>query len=102
MKALVIPVNGEVHVVERDNFDLTFLQQTVGGYIELVSLPDGADMYINEEGKLEAFAVLNTRATVLASAAGRLAAGDVIVGDAIVVGHDGDGNTISAPNWILP
>ncbi len=40
----------EVHPRDGRAFDLRELQAFVGGLIELIVLPNGRDMYINEEG----------------------------------------------------
>lgn len=57
------------------------LQNEVGGYIEVVMLSDKAAMIVNEEGLL-----LGLSPNVIASAA----AGTLIVGNALIVGVDGE------------
>ncbi|WP_367404010.1 DUF3846 domain-containing protein [Kocuria marina] len=73
---------------------LNALQTTVGGYVEVVTLTRlGADMYLNEEGKVMSLPV-NERATWLARALGaHLIPGDCIAGDVLILGgpdEDGD------------
>lgn len=70
----VTPANGT-------NFSLEELQAIVGGYIELVQLPQDMEMYCNEEGKLKGLPY-NSVATALTRKV--LAASDEIVGDVIV------------------
>ncbi|MGH9238791.1 MAG: DUF3846 domain-containing protein [Vicinamibacterales bacterium] len=69
----VVPANGHA-------FTLDEMQAFVGGYIEILRLPDGRALVINEEGKLRGLP-LNPEATVLA--APRIAP-DFIVGPALV------------------
>lgn len=93
---LVIPATGDVHL-RRVTPDLPSLQALVGGYLEEVRLPFHGVLYCNEEGKFEGLPP-NRHATVLARHLNAgLAPGDVIAGDAIVVGtvssagaYDGD------------
>ena len=71
--------------------DLRFLQSKVGGYIEFVCcrhLPEGVDMFCDEEGKLKNKEV-NPLATKLFGNDG-----DVIVGDVVLVGRDDDCNSV--------
>ena len=63
-------------------FSLEELQAMVGGWIEVVYLPDGRLMVIDEEGKLKSYP-RNEQATRLA--AGRLQLGDYIAGTAVIV-----------------
>jgi len=67
------PANGRA-------FTLAEMQAFVEGYIEIVRLPDGRAIVINEEGKLRQMP-LNPEATILA--APRIAP-DFIVGPALV------------------
>ena len=64
------------------SFSLEELQAMVGGWIEVVYLPDGRLMVIDEEGKLKGYQ-RNEQATRLA--AGRLMFGDYIAGTAVIV-----------------
>ena len=52
MKALYKPVNGAWEMREIPN-TLKALQETVGGYIETVTLRDGSVVICDEEGKLK-------------------------------------------------
>jgi hypothetical protein len=60
------------------------MRGTVGGYIELVSLKL-ADMYVNEEGKLQD-CMANPRATQLAWVDGAISYEDYIAGDVVIFG----------------
>lgn len=82
--AQVVTPDGEVTQVSPSNgkkFTLEELQGYVGGYIELIRLPNGRDMYVNEEGKLTGLA-LNPTATAVSG----LWPHDVIIGPALVMG----------------
>lgn len=70
----------QVSEIEIEN-TLGALQNEVGGYIEVVMLSDKAAMIVNEEGLL-----LGLSPNVIASAA----AGTLIVGNALIVGVDGE------------
>ena len=60
---------------------LSAMQKAVGGYIEIVGLPDGRMIVIDEEGKYKDYQI-NEKATELTK--GLLHEFDVIVGDAIL------------------
>jgi len=64
--------------------DLQQLQEAVGGYIELLMLPEG-DLYINEEGKLYNLPQNPVAEKFFLSHGGMLFPGDFIVGDAIYI-----------------
>lgn len=49
MKGMRIMPNGERRIYQRWKFDLKFLQEIVGGNIELLSTFDGKDMVVNED-----------------------------------------------------
>ena len=79
MKAIL--VKGYLaHFAEIEN-TLEALQHAVGGYIETVPLPAGGVMIVDEEGRLK-----GKPDNAIAS----LAAGIGIVGDALIVGVDGE------------
>jgi hypothetical protein len=63
-------------------FSVDELQHLVGGWIEMVKLPDGRLMCVNEDGKVRNLAY-NQQATKLARP--RLRPGDYIVGAAVVM-----------------
>jgi len=96
MKVLVIPFNSIPVVVNesKKNLNHAWLHNSVGGYLESVTLLDSI-LLINEEGKLqnlpynkvasELFHTINTQ--------------DIIVGNAVLVGPvDEDGNFTSLSN----
>ncbi len=83
--ARVYAVDGtqrEVTPAHGVSFTLEELHALVGGYIEVVRLPSGDLMVINEEGKLHDL-LYNERATALAASV--LFAGDYIAGPAVVL-----------------
>lgn len=51
IKGLLVPVRGEIRRVVVKN-ELKALQETVGGYIETLTLAEGVVLICNEEGKL--------------------------------------------------
>ena len=78
--AQIIRADGSVEEVEMPKKDgLSFMQQVVGGYIEIVRIPDGRLMVLNEEGKLLRLP-LNTKATALYNNLNDVIVGDVLVG----------------------
>jgi hypothetical protein len=53
MRIIIYRTTGECDIMHLTEFpQLETLQKIVGGYIELVRLPDGTDIYANEEGLL--------------------------------------------------
>ena len=78
--AQIIRADGSVEEVEMPKKDgLSFMQQVVGGYIEIVRIPDGRLMVLNEEGKLLRLP-LNVKATALYNNLNDVIVGDVLVG----------------------
>lgn len=63
------------------HYTLKEMQAAVGGYIEILHLPQNYLMVVNEEGKLERLPI-NDRATELYDHPD-----DVVVGDVLVCGH---------------
>lgn len=51
IKGLLVPVRGEIRRVVIKN-ELEALQETVGGYIETLTLAEGVVLICNKEGKL--------------------------------------------------
>lgn len=100
----VIPEDGVVHfdlvnLEENGNIPLEALQKRVGGLVELIysgayvsqeMVDSRIDIFINEEGKLNALAY-NPRATALTRL---LLWGDYIVGPAVLCKSDNEGNSI--------
>ena len=78
-EATVRPTSGKY-------FSLEELQRYVGGYIEIVALPGGKSLIVNEEGKLQNLPP-NEQATILGRFAGT-ANDDIVVGDVLVCGDD--------------
>ena len=69
---------------------LTELQEAVGGYIEVITLPSHNQIWVNEEGRLQRLPV-NDAATALLWDAGMMF-GQTLVGDVVMVytGNDVD------------
>lgn len=65
------------------------------GYVEAVNLGRHGDaLHLDEDGKRKGLPV-NDRATVLGHAAG-MSPGDVVVGDALILGYDAEGEAATA------
>lgn len=79
--------NPEAKIVERFEHSLENLQTVVGGYIEAVSVNESITIWLNEEGKLQElppnFYLIGNGSPF-----------DIVVGDVIITGTDGEGNTI--------
>ena len=76
--AQIIKTTGEVEEVKPYKgkiFTLGQLQEIVGGYIEILHLPDNKLMVVNEEGRLKGLP-LNHKASILYN---NLIVGDVLV-----------------------
>jgi len=67
---------------------LKYMQQYVGGLIQIIDLSDGRQIIINDEGKLKELPY-NKEATEIANKDGALFSGDFIVGNAIVLSGKG-------------
>ena len=85
--AIIIKTNGEIEHTEPANgsvFSLKELQQSVGGYIQIVSITAGEHsgrlMVVDEEGKLKTDAQINIVASRIA--------GQPIVGQVIIIDKD--------------
>ncbi len=90
MKAILITLN-EQNIIEIEN-ELEALQGAVDGYIETVSLiPEKVDMIVNEEGLIKGME-LNPIASAIA--------GTYIVGNALIVGVDGEDFCDVPDEWI--
>ncbi len=78
MAAKIIKANGLIRDITPagDTFTLAELKEIVGGYIELVWLPHGMVLVVNEDGKMNGLPV-NVVATELYKA-------DVLVGDVLL------------------
>ena len=90
MKAILITLN-EQNIIEIEN-ELEALQGAVDGYIETISLiPEKVDMIVNEEGLIKGME-LNPIASAIA--------GTYIVGNALIVGVDGEDFCDVPDEWI--
>lgn len=90
MKAILITLD-EPKIIEIEN-ELEALQEAVDGYIETVTLiPDKVEMIVNEEGLIKGMKQ-NFVASVIA--------GTCIVGNALIVGVDGENFSDVPDEWI--
>lgn len=82
--AKIYKSNGEIVDIEPKNgkdFQLEELNKIVGGYIELVTLPNDEFMVVNEEGKIRELPV-NDNATEIYQR--KIGCWDYIVGDCLI------------------
>lgn len=85
-KPFVFQIDGQMTQHSPENgkhYTLEELQKLVGGYIQMITLPEDMVMVINEEGKMNRLP-LNTRATELAVLSGSIYPNDFIVGVALI------------------
>ena len=83
MASLIRPNGSEEKVSPKGKtFTLEELQHLVGGFIELIRLPNGMDAWINEDGKALKLPP-NGRATTLLQAAG-IHPNDFVAGNVVV------------------
>lgn len=95
--AILIRPGQHPEIVEAE-LDYEFLNSSVGGMIEAISMPDGAVAYLHEEGKYRfTEADINDVATVLAHEFKSIMVDDFIVGPLVIVGYDDEGETVSVP-----
>lgn len=78
---------GEAMEVMEMEHTLENMQEKVGGHLEVVELPNGIDLWLNEEGLLEQLSV-----NVLTVADGQVL--HTIVGNVFFAGHNDEGETI--------
>ena len=91
-KVITISIDNQVDIIEVDAIEYETLSTAVNGMIELVSLSEDVDMWLNEEGKLNGYNP-NILATLLFNKV--FPDFDVIMGDVISTGgSDDDGNTV--------
>jgi len=86
-KVILIKAEGVIHIMELGNDILKHLQAAVGGYIEVVPVPEPLnDVYMvcNEEGKLNDLPY-NVVATLVYNYGRDAEYIDPIVGDAVIV-----------------
>jgi len=83
VKGTIYKANGEMYDFTKasSEIDLKFLQESVGGYIEMVWLDEELVMVVDEEGKLKDKPI-NTKATQLYQK--KFGPVDFIVGDVVV------------------
>jgi len=79
--AKIIKADGTVETIDKE-LTLEVMQKVVGGYIQIVTAPNGQLIVLDEEGKIKGKSV-NVRATNLYGNPH-----DLIVGDVIVANND--------------
>jgi hypothetical protein len=91
-KVLSITTDNTVEIKEVDSIEYETLYEAVNGLVELVSINDDIDMWLNEEGKLIGLEP-NVLATLLFNKA--FNEKDVIMGNIVITGGaDDEGNTV--------
>lgn len=91
-KVLTITTNNDVNIKEVDSVEYETLYEAVNGLVELVSINEDIDMWLNEEGKLNGLEP-NVLATLLFNKV--FPTFDVIMGNIIITGGaDEEGNTV--------
>lgn len=89
MEAKVYKATGEIFVINPVNgktFSYDELSSIVGGFIERVDLPNGKELWVNEEGKLKGLP-LNVMASAIWKnlfAGYAIGADDYVVGDVLI------------------
>lgn len=68
-------------ISEEEGFELKYLQDLVGGFVEVVNLPDSKIMIIDEEGKLKGREVNEAATEIYRKATGST---DTIVGTVLI------------------
>lgn len=84
--ALLIKTNGEITEIKPSSgecFTLEELQKAVDGYIEIINVPGGKVLVVDEEGKLKRKEV-NAVAMAFAHTSGAVHPSDAIVGDVLL------------------
>ena len=83
--ATLIPPTGketEVHPANGESFTLEEMQGFVGGYVQVITLPDGRCLLMDEEGKMKGQSY-NMSATLYGRKAGMMPS-DEVVGTALL------------------
>ncbi|MGP9587232.1 DUF3846 domain-containing protein [Micrococcaceae sp. AOP34-BR2-30] len=97
INTIIIPAEASAPIrIEQTPGDLSFLQATVGGYVEAVGTGNIC-IWLDEEGKLKSYPV-NRRATKLAHRIKAIDSNDFIVGDVVITGFNANtGENADAP-----
>jgi len=91
-KVLYISTDNRVEIQEVESIEYETLSTAVNGMIELVSINEDIDMWLNEEGKIIGLEP-NIVATMLFYKA--FSQFDIVMGDVIITGgSDDEGNTV--------
>ena len=91
VKAVLISTSGHVEITQIEaNRDT--LKGIVGGWIESLDLLNGDHAYLNDEGKTLGLPYNHLANTVFHQMNPYLSAGDLIVGDVVLLGDDVEGD----------
>lgn len=96
-RAIRITVDSKVEDVEIS--DWTGIAPSIGAdWFDIVRLKEYADMYVDDTGLLT-----DRPVNMIASCLATESAGfpRLIVGDVLIAGHDGNGNTVDVPEWVV-
>lgn len=100
LRGVIIKADGSSEAVEVEN-SLYGLQQIVGGYIEMVHLRDGADLFCNEDG-IRLGLPRNEYAQALVESHGQRPIIGHLLGDCLVLGEtNAAGDSTDVPEWVF-
>lgn len=93
-----IKISQDSTVTAAEIGDWTTIAPQIGAeYFDLIRLKDGADMFVDDTGLLT-----DRQVNLLASLIATESSGfpRLVVGDVLIAGNDGNGNTTDCPKWI--
>jgi len=100
ISGILIEPSGAVSEILCDN-SLQSLWNNVGGYVERVALKDGADAFVNEDGRRLNLPP-NPKAQLLVESHGEHPVNGTIVGTALILGGvDARGDSSDVPPWVM-
>ena len=100
LHGVLIEPSGAVSEILCDN-SLQSLWNIVGGYVERVALTDGADAFVNEDGRRLNLPP-NPKAQLLVQSHGEHPIQGTIVGTALILGGvDAKGDSSDVPPWVM-
>ena len=97
---VVIEPDGEVREITTED-TLFALWDIIGGYVQLVSLVDGADLFCNEDG-IRLKLLPNPKAQALVETRGSYPVKGHILGRALILGGvNHEGQSTDVPSWVM-
>jgi hypothetical protein len=96
-KGWKITCDGRMFEVTLNNSEDLYRELDNCRFFDVVKIDDSTDMFIDDEGLLRDAPANLLASVLLVQKTGRRYG---IVGDVIVLGHDGQGETINAPSWV--